>query len=62
MTAVAGKPRTAVEIAPSLHEQPLTERNAPWLLQEALCYLTHLERAGRVAREPDSDTARWGAA
>jgi glyoxylase-like metal-dependent hydrolase (beta-lactamase superfamily II) len=62
MTAVAGEPRTALEIAPSLHEQPLTERNAPWLLQETLCYLTHLEREGQVTRSPDGDAARWGAA
>jgi glyoxylase-like metal-dependent hydrolase (beta-lactamase superfamily II) len=61
-TALEGEPRTALEIAPSLHEQPLTERNAPWLLQETLCYLTHLERAGRARRKPDGDAARWGAA
>jgi glyoxylase-like metal-dependent hydrolase (beta-lactamase superfamily II) len=54
--------RTAVEIAPAVHDAPLTERNAAWLLSETLCYLTHLERSGRVRREPDGEVARWRAA
>ena len=61
-TAVRGEPRTALEIAPSIHDQPLTERNASWLLSETLCYLQHLEREGRVSRKPDGDAARWRAA
>ena len=60
--ALAGGPHTAVEIAPAVHEQPITEQNASWLLSETLCYLTHLERLGRVTREPDGDLTRWRAA
>ncbi len=59
LSALEREPRTAAEIAPAVHEEPLTERNASWLLSETLCYLTHLERSGRVTREPDGDTARW---
>jgi glyoxylase-like metal-dependent hydrolase (beta-lactamase superfamily II) len=57
--ALDGKPRTAVQIAPKVHDQPLTEYNASWLLSETLCYLRHLELAGQVAREPDGGVDRW---
>jgi glyoxylase-like metal-dependent hydrolase (beta-lactamase superfamily II) len=59
LTAVADGPKTALEITPFLHEEPLTEANAGWWLPETLCYLTHLERSGRVARQPDGDVERW---
>jgi glyoxylase-like metal-dependent hydrolase (beta-lactamase superfamily II) len=59
LTALEGETRTAVEIAPTVHDEPLTERNASWLLSETLCYLTHLERLGRAARELDGDVTRW---
>jgi glyoxylase-like metal-dependent hydrolase (beta-lactamase superfamily II) len=59
-------PRTALEIAPSVYEEPLSSRNASWQLSETLCYLTHLERLGQVAREGapggdgrDAETPRW---
>ena len=59
LASIQEAPQTAVEIAPKIHDEPLTERNASWLLSETLCYLTHLERAGQVAREPAGDGTRW---
>jgi glyoxylase-like metal-dependent hydrolase (beta-lactamase superfamily II) len=52
-------PLTVVELIPEVYGEPLSAVNGGWYLQETLCYLTHLERAGRVAREPDGDTERW---
>ncbi|HTX13484.1 MAG TPA: MBL fold metallo-hydrolase, partial [Solirubrobacteraceae bacterium] len=59
LAAVAAGPKTALEITPLLHEEPLTQTNAGWWLPETLCYLTHLERLGRVMRESDGDVERW---
>lgn len=54
------EPLTAVEVAPSIHDgERLTEENASWFLSETLCYLEHLEQAGKVAREIDGDAVRW---
>jgi hypothetical protein len=57
--ALGGEPKLALAIAGDVHGQPLSEANASWFLQETLCYLQHLEREGRVVREPDGDTVRW---
>ena len=57
--AIADAPRTALEITPAVHDEPLTEGNAGWWLPETLCYLRHLELAGRVVRESDSGVERW---
>ncbi len=57
--ATRTEPRTAVEISPIIRTEPLDERNTPWVLQETLCYLQHLELAGRVRREPDGELDRW---
>ena len=57
--ALDGEPRTAVQIAPSVYEQALTEYNASWLLSETLCYLRHLERSGRVTQEQEGQGTRW---
>ncbi len=57
--ATRTEPRTAVEISPIIRSEPLDERNTPWVLQETLCYLQHLELAGRVRREPDGELDRW---
>src|SRR5436305_980290 len=57
--ARAGGPRTALEIAPVVHGRPVSEGNASWVLSETLCYLTRLQRAGRVEPEPDGKGARW---
>jgi len=59
LAAVADGPRTGLEITPHLHDEPLTERNAGWWLPETLCYLRHLERAGRVERISAGDVERW---
>jgi glyoxylase-like metal-dependent hydrolase (beta-lactamase superfamily II) len=52
LTALDGEPRTALQVSPSVYGEPLTPLNASWLLPQTLCYLRHLELAGRVAREP----------
>jgi glyoxylase-like metal-dependent hydrolase (beta-lactamase superfamily II) len=58
--ALGSEPKLAVAIASEVHGgEPLTEANASWFLQETLCYLTHLQREGRVVREPDGDTVGW---
>jgi glyoxylase-like metal-dependent hydrolase (beta-lactamase superfamily II) len=57
--ALAVEPKTALEIAHSVYEDPLTPQNANWQLTETLSYLTHLERLGQASREPDGDGARW---
>ena len=57
--ALGDGPRTALEIAPAVYEDPLSERNASWQLSETLSYLTHLERTGKVVRELEDETTRW---
>jgi glyoxylase-like metal-dependent hydrolase (beta-lactamase superfamily II) len=59
LTAVADGPKTALDITPRLHDEPLTAANAGWWLPETLCYLNHLERLGLLRREPDGDVERW---
>jgi glyoxylase-like metal-dependent hydrolase (beta-lactamase superfamily II) len=53
-----GEPRTAYEIIPEVYETELTPATGAWWLAETLCYLTHLERAGRV-RRVDGEPERW---
>jgi glyoxylase-like metal-dependent hydrolase (beta-lactamase superfamily II) len=58
--ALAGGPRTAVEIAPEIYGEPLKVTNAGWFLAQTLCYLSHLESRGALRREPPHDgTERW---
>jgi hypothetical protein len=59
--ALADGAGTAVELVPVVFGEPLTEYNAPWRLQETLCYLRHLEARGRVAPAGDAGEAsvRW---
>ncbi len=57
--ALSDGPKTALEIAPSVYEDPLSELNANWQLTETLSYLTHLERVGEAAPERDGEAARW---
>ena len=59
LAAVSDDPRTALEITPDVHGEPLTENNAGWWLPETLCYLQHLELRGLVARESDAGVERW---
>jgi glyoxylase-like metal-dependent hydrolase (beta-lactamase superfamily II) len=56
--AIAEQPLTAFEIVPRMYGAELSSHNAPWLLTETLCMLTHLEALGqaqRIAGEPE----RW---
>jgi glyoxylase-like metal-dependent hydrolase (beta-lactamase superfamily II) len=59
--AIAGGPRTAVELVPDVYGEPLTPTTASWWLSETLCYLVHLERRG-IARRVDEEPQRWVAA
>jgi glyoxylase-like metal-dependent hydrolase (beta-lactamase superfamily II) len=59
LRALDAGPRTAVEIAPAVHGDQVTEQNAQWLLSETLCYLQHLSQAGRVTHERDDGATRW---
>jgi glyoxylase-like metal-dependent hydrolase (beta-lactamase superfamily II) len=60
--ALGASPRTAVEIAPAVFGEPLGFHNGNWLLSQTLCYLEHLERAGRTRRDQDGGVERWVAA
>jgi glyoxylase-like metal-dependent hydrolase (beta-lactamase superfamily II) len=53
-------PMTAFETLPRLYDGELTAMNTSWWLGETLCYLRHLEVAGRVTSDGDSP-ARWAA-
>jgi glyoxylase-like metal-dependent hydrolase (beta-lactamase superfamily II) len=55
---VRDEPRTALELVPAVFGEPLSA-TARWRLLETLSYLRHLERLGRVAREPDGAAERW---
>jgi glyoxylase-like metal-dependent hydrolase (beta-lactamase superfamily II) len=57
--ALREKPRTVVEIVPEVYGEPLTAINAAWLLTQTLCYLRHLELAGKVSKLPDRTDQRW---
>ena len=57
--AAQGGPRTALEIAPAIQGDGADPRRGPWVLSETLCYLSHLELAGRMERESDGATDRW---
>ena len=59
LAALEGEPKTALEISPGVYGEPLTEYNGGWLLSQTLCYLRHLELAGRVAHEPDGGAEWW---
>jgi glyoxylase-like metal-dependent hydrolase (beta-lactamase superfamily II) len=51
-------PRTALELAPIVHGDAITPRNAGWWLTETLCYLNHLERRGELLHER-TEPERW---
>jgi len=60
--AIAGGPRTVVEVVPAVHGVPMTAMTGSWWLPETLCYLTWLEaegRAQRVAPEAEGEPERW---
>lgn len=45
-------PITVFDAIPHVYGEPVTPLNANWWISETLCYLTHLERLGRVIRIP----------
>jgi glyoxylase-like metal-dependent hydrolase (beta-lactamase superfamily II) len=53
-------PLTAFEAVPRLYDGELTPMNTSWWLGETLCYLRHLQVAGRVAGDGESPE-RWSA-
>jgi len=59
LAALGGDARTAVQIAPEIYGEPLRAGNAAWFLAQTLCYLRHLELAGRVCSESDGAAERW---
>ena len=56
--AIGREPRPAAEIVPDVFNEQLSALTAAWRLSEVLCYLVHLERAGRARRE-GADPERW---
>src|SRR3954467_15868937 len=54
-------PITVFDAVPHVYGGPITPPNANWWMSETLCYLTHLERLGRVERIPGEDGGpeRW---
>jgi glyoxylase-like metal-dependent hydrolase (beta-lactamase superfamily II) len=61
LAATRGEPKTALEVAPAVHGERLTPRNATWFLSETLCYLRHLEHAGQARAFSDDGVERWQA-
>jgi len=59
--AIADGPLTAYEIVPRVYGEGLSTDTAAWWLPETLCYLRHLELAGRT-RRLEGDPERWEAA
>jgi glyoxylase-like metal-dependent hydrolase (beta-lactamase superfamily II) len=58
-TALEGSPRTAIQVAPALAGDGLSEWGAQRVLAETLCYLRHLEVAGSAARQTDGGVELW---
>jgi hypothetical protein len=54
-------PLTAFEAVPRVYGEALTAMNANWWLSETLCYLRHLQVAGRVVGD-GARPERWSAA
>lgn len=57
--ALDRRPRTALELIPSIFGEQLTPETANWRLTETLCVLQHLCLKGFAARESDGPTERW---
>ena len=60
-TTLAAGPLTAFELAARVYGEAFSERSATWLLTKTLSWLTHLERAGEVARAAGEPEV-WSAA
>jgi glyoxylase-like metal-dependent hydrolase (beta-lactamase superfamily II) len=58
--SLANGPRTAFDLVPDMLDVELPgPMMIGWGLTEALCYLTHLELDGEVAKVHGADTERW---
>jgi len=57
--ALDRRPRTALELIPSIYGEQLIPETANWRLTEALCVLQHLCLEGVAARESDGVVERW---
>ena len=58
--AIASEPLSAFEIVPHVYGEAVSEMNAHWLLSKVLCYLQHLQVAGKARRIP-GEPERWEA-
>jgi glyoxylase-like metal-dependent hydrolase (beta-lactamase superfamily II) len=58
--AIAEAPRTAVEVVPFVHGEPINAMTGNWWLTETLSYLAHLAATGRAERD-GGDPERWSA-
>jgi glyoxylase-like metal-dependent hydrolase (beta-lactamase superfamily II) len=58
--AIASEPLTAYDVVPHVYGEQITPMTANWWLSETLCYLVHLEAAGR-ARRLEGEHERWAA-
>jgi glyoxylase-like metal-dependent hydrolase (beta-lactamase superfamily II) len=59
----ADGPITAYDAVPRVYGEPVTALNANWWISETLCYLRHLEAAGRLRRmAADDGVERWAEA
>jgi hypothetical protein len=57
--ALAGdEPKTAYEVARAVYGEAFTDATSAWLLNKALCWLTHLEQLGEASHTGDSP-GRW---
>jgi glyoxylase-like metal-dependent hydrolase (beta-lactamase superfamily II) len=54
-------PQSAFDVIGRVHDEPITELNAAWWLNETLCYLRHMEVTGRAERIPGESPGaeRW---
>jgi glyoxylase-like metal-dependent hydrolase (beta-lactamase superfamily II) len=62
IAAASGEPRSAFELVPEVFGPELDPMMATWMLTLMLCFLTHLERDGRVEKVPaesDDEPERW---
>ena len=57
--SVTDEPRTAMTIALDMFREQRGVRHPAWLLSQTLCYLRHLEQAGRAQRKIDGELQFW---
>jgi glyoxylase-like metal-dependent hydrolase (beta-lactamase superfamily II) len=57
--ALDSRPRTALELIPSIYGEQLIPETANWRLTESLCMLQHLCLEGFAARASDGTSERW---